>query len=131
MKEQDYIKEAKKRVKKVKDFLSHFYSWAITGIFLLALNLLTSPGFLWALIPILGWGIGLAMHAIDVFGFPGLGKNWEDEALKKEARRLKKRAQELDLDEPEAPPRQEQEQLDLPPLKQKEAKTLYKDDELV
>ena len=122
MKEEDYIKEAQKRVKKVKDFWAHFWSWAITSIFLLALNLFTSPGYLWAFFPIAGWGLGLAFHYFDVFGYPGFSKDWEEKALQKEALRLKQRAKELELDEPE------EEKLELP---QMEKEKNYKDDELV
>ena len=126
MKEEEYIREAQKRVKKIKDFWSHFWSWAITCGFLLALNLFTSPGYLWAFFPIAGWGLGLAFHAFDVFGYPGFGKDWEEKALRKEALRLKDRAQELNLDEPETAKAQEEEELVLPPLEKK-----YQDDELV
>lgn len=126
-KEPDYIKLAQKRVKKVKDFVSHFSSWVIVGIFLLALNLLTSPGFLWALIPILGWGIGLAFHALEVFGFPGMGKDWEERMLEREAERLRSMGKRMGL--PEVPEKEE-EQLELPEIK-KEKDPNYRDDEFV
>ena len=35
---------------------------------LLAINLLTSPAYLWFVWPLLGWGIGLASHAAGVLG---------------------------------------------------------------
>ena len=127
-KEPDYVKLAQKRVKKVKDFMAHFYSWVIVGLFLVFLNLLTSPEFLWALMPIFGWGIGLAFHAFDVFGYPGFGKGWEERALEREAEKLRSQAKRLGL--PVAEKKEEEELLDLPELK-KEKDAQYRDDELV
>lgn len=127
-KEPDYIKLAQKRVKKVKDFMAHFYSWVIVGLFLVFLNLLTSPGFLWSLIPMFGWAIGLAFHAFDVYGYPGFGKDWEEKALLREAEKLKAQARRMGL--PVAEKKEEEEQLELPELK-KEKDTQYRDEELV
>ena len=126
-KDPDPVRLAERRVKKIKEFYSHLWSFIIVNAFLLALNLLTSPGFLWALIPMLGWGMGLAFHAFDVFGYPGMGKNWEERMMDREIRRYQQRTDRLGLPEPE-----KEEQLDLPPLeKKKQADTLYKDEDLV
>jgi hypothetical protein len=83
------VKEARKRVKKLKSFYSNFGSWIVFSIFFIFLNVFTSSGFFWAIFPILGWGIGVAFQAFDVFGVPGFGKNWEEEAFKKEIDRIK------------------------------------------
>ncbi len=83
------ILKAKKRVKAKKAFYQHLMSFAIVNLFLLALNLLTSPGYLWFVFPLLGWGVGLAFHYVDVFGIPGfdiLSKEWEERELEKELR---------------------------------------------
>jgi hypothetical protein len=116
----DPVKLAEKRVKAIKGFYGHLWSFILVNGFLLALNLLTSPGFLWALFPILGWGLGLAFHSFDVFGYPGFGKDWEQRMMEKE---LKKYRQLEQGEEPE-------EGLELPELKKK-PEELYKDDELV
>ncbi len=86
-----YTKEevfkAKKRVKAKKAFFQHLMSYAIINLFLLVLNLLTSPGYLWFVFPLLGWGVGLAFHYVDVFGIPGfdiLSKEWEERELERE-----------------------------------------------
>jgi hypothetical protein len=34
---------------------------------------MTAPGYLWFLWPALGWGVGIAFHAINVYG---IGKEW-------------------------------------------------------
>jgi hypothetical protein len=50
---------------------------------LLVVNLLTTPQSLWFFVPLLGWGIGLAAHAIAVFGIGGaLGRDWEERKIR-------------------------------------------------
>jgi hypothetical protein len=85
---------AKKRVKKVKGFYRHFGSWLIFSAFFIILNIRTSPYHFWAIFPIMGWGLGVALHALGVFGLPGLGKDWEERMLDKEMRRLEQEADE-------------------------------------
>jgi hypothetical protein len=51
------------------------YGLVITG--LLLINLLTSPGYLWFLWPLVGWGLGLAAHGLAVFG-ARLAWGWEE-----------------------------------------------------
>ena len=87
--EDSQIQEARKRVKKLKSFYSNLVSWIVFSIFFIFLNLFTSRGYFWAIFPILGWGIGVAFQAFDVFGLPGFGKNWEEKALQKEIDRIK------------------------------------------
>jgi hypothetical protein len=81
-------KIAKKRVKKVKDFYNHLGTWLFFSAFFVLLNFLTSKGSFWAIWPIMGWGIGVAMHALGVFGFPGLGKDWEERMIEQEMDRI-------------------------------------------
>lgn len=118
----DPVKLAEKRVKEIKGYYGHLWSFILVNGFLLALNLLTSPGFLWALIPMLGWGIGLAFHTFEVYGYPGMGKDWEERMLEKEARKIQEQNRRLGVPE--------EEKLELPELKKK-PEELYKDDELV
>lgn len=76
-------KEALKRVKEIKEFYAHLSSYiaVIGGLFIL--NYFTSPGHLWAVYPMAGWGIGLLGHAASVFPFFGYkGKDWEKKKVK-------------------------------------------------
>ena len=41
------------------EFREHLISYIGVNIFLLAINLLTSPKYLWVIWPVLGWGLGL------------------------------------------------------------------------
>ena len=88
----DEIRLAKKKVKKKKEFYHHLLSYVVINFFLLAINLLTYPRFLWFMFPLLGWGIGLLFHYVDVFGIPGFGildKNWEEREIESELRRMR------------------------------------------
>jgi hypothetical protein len=80
--------EARRRVKKVKGFYSHFTSWLVFSVFFIFLNLSTGGRDFWAIFPIMGWGVGVAFHAVGVFGVPGLGKDWEERLLEREIERI-------------------------------------------
>ncbi len=69
---------AAKRVKELKSFYGNLISYCIVIPFLTIFNLLTSPGQLWFYWPMLGWGIGLTAHAMNVFA---IGKNWEEKKI--------------------------------------------------
>ncbi|WP_300673575.1 2TM domain-containing protein [Soonwooa sp.] len=71
--------KAAKRVKELKGFYGNLISYCIVIPFLVIINLLTSPKELWFYWPMLGWGIGLLAHAMNVFA---IGKNWEDRKIK-------------------------------------------------
>ncbi|MDQ1856783.1 2TM domain-containing protein [Chryseobacterium sp. WLY505] len=72
-------RKASKRVKDLKEFYGNLTSYGIVIPFLAILNLMTAPGYLWFLWPALGWGIGIAFHAINVFG---IGKSWEERKIR-------------------------------------------------
>lgn len=55
------------------------------SIFFILLNIFTSDYF-WAIFPIMGWGVGLAMHGIKVYT-----NDWEDSETDRELRKLKKK----------------------------------------
>ena len=69
---------AVKRVKELKSFYGNLISYCIVIPFLTIINLLTSPRQLWFYWPMLGWGIGLAAHGMNVFA---IGKNWEEKKI--------------------------------------------------
>lgn len=77
---------AKKKVKAKKGFYSHLAAYIVVNVFMFILVFYNEGSFGW-LIPMSGWGIGLAMHYFGVFGFPGSGlgsMDWEDREIKKE-----------------------------------------------
>lgn len=72
--------EARKQVKKEKAFYASLATYAAVMTGLAVLNLLTSPGDLWFVWPLLGWGIGIASQAVGTFGAPGMGA-WEERRM--------------------------------------------------
>jgi len=70
---------AKKRVKEIKSFYANLISYCVVMPFLIIVNLITNPKHIWFYFPMLGWGIGLAAHGMNVFA---IGKNWEDRKIR-------------------------------------------------
>jgi hypothetical protein len=75
--------EAKERVQEIKGFYVHLVAYVLVNIFLIVLNLLTSPGRWWFYWPLLGWGIGLGSHGATVFlGGGRWGRAWEERKIR-------------------------------------------------
>ncbi|THH40567.1 2TM domain-containing protein [Neolewinella litorea] len=55
------------REKKI-DFRRHLRTYLVMCAFFIALNLLTIGSIGWAIWPILGWGIGVSMQAMSLYG---------------------------------------------------------------
>jgi len=104
LKEQQYL-NAKKRVKEIKGFYSHFLIYVlinifISGIIIIGLTYNDNSSLLETLTNFgvystwLFWGIGIFFHWLSVFGFKNLlGSSWEEkkirELMKKEDERKK------------------------------------------
>jgi hypothetical protein len=85
------LKEAKKRVKRKKDFYEHLTTYVAISVFLVVLNMITSPGHWWFQWPVIGWGMAVLFNYFDVFGVPGVGpmnKEWEQKAIQEELRKM-------------------------------------------
>jgi hypothetical protein len=81
------FREARKQVKKKKGFFVHLAVYLSVALFFLLINVATFDGEWWFFFPILPWGIGLAIHYLTVFGFPGtdiLTDEWEKRELDRE-----------------------------------------------
>ena len=63
--EQRRYERAQARVKELKGFYIHATAYVLVNIGLFVINLLTGGGW-WFYWPLLGWGIGLAAHAMPV-----------------------------------------------------------------
>jgi hypothetical protein len=70
-------------------FRTHFMAYLLVNTGLVVINLVTSPGYFWAIWPIMGWGLGLAAHFVAVYHFGG---DVRERAVEAELRRLKERA---------------------------------------
>ncbi len=73
---------AKKHVNALKGFYSNVLSYIIIIPLLAWLNYKTTD-FPWIIFPIAGWGLGIVLHGMEVYGYnPVLGKNWEKRKIK-------------------------------------------------
>ena len=50
-----------------RGFKAHFVSFLAVNLFLIILNLITSPSYFWAIFPVLGWGLGIFFHWWSVY----------------------------------------------------------------
>jgi len=70
---------ALKRAKDLKDFYVHLGVYLIVNAALFGINMISSPGTLWFYWPMLGWGIGVAIHAFSLYAEGSvLDEAWED-----------------------------------------------------
>jgi hypothetical protein len=65
--EQQRYERAHARVQAIKGFYIHATAFVVVNIALLAINVLVG-GVWWFYWPLIGWGIGLGLHAFGVFG---------------------------------------------------------------
>lgn len=64
----------KSKQKCEEEFKQHLGAFIIVSFFLFLLNMFTSPSTWWFKFPVLGWSVGIAFHYLDVYGFPGMGR---------------------------------------------------------
>lgn len=84
MEEDKRYKEAKKKVEDIKGFYIHLFIYIVVNIGLFVINIISTPDSYWFYWPLLGWGIGIAMHGVSVFVSYGIfGKEWEEKQIKK------------------------------------------------
>jgi hypothetical protein len=59
---------AKERLKMKSEFRVHLLAFVLVNTFFILIWAVTGSGFFWPVLPIAGWGIGLAFHARDAYG---------------------------------------------------------------
>lgn len=74
-------RSAERYLAAVKGLTIHGISYLAASIVMVIINLLTG-GPLWCIFPILGWGIGLSIHALAVLGTPRLFSREMEERIK-------------------------------------------------
>lgn len=84
----DLRRQAERRADVKLAFKVHLLAYLLVNAGLVAINLATSPGYFWAVWPIIGWGLGLAAHAIATYHFGG---DVRERAVEEELRRLRER----------------------------------------
>jgi hypothetical protein len=65
--ESDAWREAEKRVTMRRDFGSHLVAYVVINGFIILVWAVTGAGSFWPIWVLAGWGIGLVLHAYEVF----------------------------------------------------------------
>jgi hypothetical protein len=86
--EDSYRDQAIERLKKKRDFKAHVFIYVAVNAMLVVIWAITRSDetIFWPIFPILGWGIGVAANAWDVYGRRPIT---EDE-IRQEAERLRR-----------------------------------------
>jgi hypothetical protein len=80
---EDRYHKARKRVEEIKGFYGNLISYIVVNCFLIVINLITSPDYLWFYWPLLWWGFGVVFHGLKVFNYmPFFSKDWEERKIK-------------------------------------------------
>lgn len=59
--------KARRRAEAKYGFFVHSAVYAAVMVLLVVINLLTSPGVIWFIWPLFGWGFAVALHEVRVF----------------------------------------------------------------
>ena len=77
-------REAMKFVEGLRGFYGHLMSYVLVIGGLFIINYLSNPDYIWAWWPMLGWGIGLLSHGLNVFEvFNLFSPSWERRQIEK------------------------------------------------
>ena len=79
-------RQAKRRAEVKLGFFIHLAVYLIVNVLLVAINLMTTPDYLWFIWALLGWGIGLFCHGFAVF-FLSDGAPLKQRLIEKEMRK--------------------------------------------
>ena len=83
MDDQARYERAKKRAGELRGCYQHIATYVLINLFLLVINLVTTPDKLWILWSVGCWGIAVLLHAALVLGGGSVfGKEWEDHKIK-------------------------------------------------
>lgn len=81
-------RDAMEYVRDIKGFYVHLAGYLVAITIFVAINLIWTPGFFWAVFPAIGWGVGLAVHGVSVFELVDFfGRDWEKRKIAERLRR--------------------------------------------
>jgi hypothetical protein len=83
--EQELREQALSQLKKKRGLRAHVFVYVVVNAMLVVIWAVTGAGAFWPIFPILGWGVGVAANAWDVYGRKPIG---EDE-IRRETERLR------------------------------------------
>lgn len=87
--EKDIYQKAREKVKEKKKFNKNLSSFLVWSVALFLINIFVARGYMWSLWVIFFWGLAILKQAIDVYGFPFGGNDWEEKEIEKEMERMK------------------------------------------
>jgi 2TM domain len=89
MNEHERTAKAAKKVEAITGFYIHLVVFVVVIVALFITNWLATPGLWWVQWPFLGWGIGIAAHALAVFGrLPNFVTRWQLRKIKELKERM-------------------------------------------
>lgn len=79
--DQKYLR-AGKRIEEIKGFYQHLLAYCLFTPFTIFINYKTYWDYKWFWFSVIGWGIGLVIHALVVFVHKGMLENkWEERKI--------------------------------------------------
>lgn len=80
--EQRAYEDARRRVRALRFFYMHAMVYVAVNALLIGFHLIAAPHRPWSGVPLMGWGIGLAVHGVMTWGRVGLlGRRWEERKI--------------------------------------------------
>jgi hypothetical protein len=76
---------ARQKAKLKVEFRIHLVTYIIVNAFLATINLLLTPEYLWIIWPLMGWGIGLIIHGLQVY--LSTNSSFKERMIEKEMRK--------------------------------------------
>jgi hypothetical protein len=86
MSDEELRQQAIRSIKAKREFRTHLFVFVAVNLFLVGVWAFTGAGFFWPIFPLLGWGIGLAIHAREAYG---PGQRVTEDEIQSEIQRLK------------------------------------------
>ena len=66
----DLREQALARIKKKREFVEHLIAYVLVNALLIGIWAVTGAGFFWPIFVLLGWGIGIVFHGLEVYRVP-------------------------------------------------------------
>lgn len=80
--EEERYYQAQKRVIEIRKFYEHLTVYLLINPIVIVVNLMTSPGYLWCIWSLMGWGAAVILHGLKAFEYsPFFGKDWEERKI--------------------------------------------------
>ncbi|WP_428228775.1 2TM domain-containing protein [Flavobacterium sp.] len=75
--------QAQKKVEEIKKFYQHLTVYLLCNPIVIVVNIMTSPGYLWFIWSLMGWGIAIVLHGFKAFEYsPFFNKEWEERKIR-------------------------------------------------